>query len=595
MSEIIGLGGSRLNDRAAMSPGSEAHGAVMAELSRELDRLAIDAMADWRVPGAALAVVQDGKLALVKAHGQRDIDANLPVTPSTQFLIGSITKSFTASAVALLHSENRLDWTKPVRDYIPEFRLHDAAATDRVTVRDLLSHNTGLPRHDWVHLPADRAAGELLAPMRHLEPSRDIRAAYQYSNLCYNVAGLLIERVSGQNYQAFIRSRLTDKLGMTVSFTLEELEAATEPARPYMMHEDERLPALRLPIRTIAAGAINTCVTDLAQWMRLHLAKGEYERERLLPAALINELHAPRIYNCAPSEAELGEEHYGLGFRSAYYRGDRFVGHGGGWPGWGALMTLVPDFGLGVAVLTNRSPSAVPEILTWYILDRLRGRDPVDWRERRRKQRQEVLAQFQTTKDARAKARHVGTRPGHDLADYAGDYENAAYGVMSIGAEGGALHWSWRGMGAIMAHRHYETFELPEYKDRLLPDLLAITFLTDREGNVVSLSAPLEPMVKDIVFARLAAGECTGAGFRARCVGRYKSGPTTHHVTLDPDGRLVLKSDYQPAYRLVPLQGRRFRIAELDGFSVEFRGDPTIDELIFHQPNWTFAAARIEG
>jgi CubicO group peptidase (beta-lactamase class C family) len=480
----------------------EAHEAVIAELSRELDQLAVDAMADWKLPGAALAVVQDGKLALVKAYGQRDADANLPVTPSTQFLIGSVTKSFTATAVALLHNEKRLDWTKPVREYIPEFRLHDAVATDRVTVRDLLCHHSGLPRHDWVWLPGDRSAGELLAPMRHLELSRDIRAAWQYSNLCYNVAGLLIERVSGQSYQDFIRGRLGDKLGMTVSFTVEELEARSDAARPYVLHEDERLLAPRLPLRAIAAGAINTSVADLAHWMRLHLAKGEYDGERLLPAALIDELHAPLIYYMPASGAEFAPGHYGLGFRSCYYRGDRYVWHGGGYPGWSARMTLVPDFGLGVAVLTNCNPSAVQDILTWYIVDRLRGRDPVDWRERRRKQRQEALAQIRITKDARTKARHTGTRPAHEPAAYAGEYENGAYGVMSIRAEGGVLHWSWRGMDAIMAHRHYETFELPEYKDRLLPDLLAITFLTDREGNIVSLSAPLEPMVKDIVFAR---------------------------------------------------------------------------------------------
>jgi CubicO group peptidase (beta-lactamase class C family) len=214
-----------------MSSASEAHNAIIAELSPELDQLAIDAMADWKVPGAALAVVQDGKLALLKAYGQRDIDANLPVTPSTQFLIGSITKTFTATAVALLHEEDRLDWAKPVREYIPEFRLHDAVATDRVTVRDLLRHQTGLPRHDWVWWPGDRSATELLEPLRHLELSRDIRAAWQYNNLCYNVAGLLIERVSGQNYEAFIRSRLTGRLGMTVSFTLESLKhRSTLPA-----------------------------------------------------------------------------------------------------------------------------------------------------------------------------------------------------------------------------------------------------------------------------------------------------------------------------------------------------------------------------
>jgi hypothetical protein len=165
---------------------------------------------------------------------------------------------------------------------------------------------------------------------------------------------------------------------------------------------------------------------------------------------------------------------------------------------------------------------------------------------------------------------------------------------MSIKKDSEALDWSWRGMAATMSHRHYETFELPEIKDRLLPDQLTIAFLTDREGNIVSLSAPLEPMVKDIVFARLAAGECTDAGFRARCVGRYKGGATTHEATLNPEGQLVLKPDNQPAYRLLPVQGRRFRIAELDGHSVEFGGHGFIDKVIFHQPNGTFVADRIE-
>jgi hypothetical protein len=203
---------------------------------------------------------------------------------------------------------------------------------------------------------------------------------------------------------------------------------------------------------------------------------------------------------------------------------------------------------------------------------------------------------MQADKAVREKARRANTRPAHDLAAYAGDYEHPAYGVMSIKEQDGALHWSWRGMFAAMNHRHYETFELPEVPDRLLPDRLAITFLTDREGSIVSLSAPLEPMVKDIVFARLAAGDCTNLAFRQLCVGRFRSGPTTHRVTLDAAGQLVLKPDNQPTYRLVPQQGRRFRIAELEGFVVEFRGEGTIvDEVIFHQPNGTFVAMRVEG
>jgi hypothetical protein len=179
---------------------------------------------------------------------------------------------------------------------------------------------------------------------------------------------------------------------------------------------------------------------------------------------------------------------------------------------------------------------------------------------------------------------------------YAGDYEHPAYGLMTIKERGGALHWTWRGMFASMIHRHYETFELPEAPDRLLPDRLAITFLTDRKGDIVSLSAPLEPMVKDIVFVRLAAGDCTDAAFRARCVGTFNGGPTTHRVTLDADGQLVFEPDNQSANRLAPFHGRRFRSVELEGFVVEFRGEGAIvDEVILHQPNGTFAAKRVDG
>jgi hypothetical protein len=153
-----------------MVHSSDVEHAPIAELLPELDRLAVDAMADWKVPGAAIAVVQDGKIALAKAYGQRDIEADLPVTTAMQFMIGSITKSFTATGVALLHNEGRLDWTKPVRDYLPEFRLHDPVATERVTVGDLLCHQSGLPRHDWVWLPGDRTSAELLGVMRYLEP-----------------------------------------------------------------------------------------------------------------------------------------------------------------------------------------------------------------------------------------------------------------------------------------------------------------------------------------------------------------------------------------------------------------------------------------
>ena len=210
-----------------MSSRSASGEPTIATLIPELDTLAAEAMAEWQVPAVTLAVVQDGETTLLRAWGQRDVEAALPATPDTQFLICSITKTFTATALALLVDEGRLDWKKPVRDYIPEFRLHDAVATERVTVRDLLSHHSGLPRHDWIWIPGDLSREEMLTALRHLEPARDIRTEFQYNNLAYNVAGLVIERVSGQSFEQFIRTRLTDRLQMPVRFSPEEYASAT--------------------------------------------------------------------------------------------------------------------------------------------------------------------------------------------------------------------------------------------------------------------------------------------------------------------------------------------------------------------------------
>src|SRR6516165_7038969 len=200
-----------------------------------LELLITEAMDEWKIPGLAVAVVQDGEVAFMSAYGLRDVEAGLKVTTDTRFLIGSVTKSFTATGLALLMEERRMDWTKPVREYIPEFRLHDAVATDRVTVRDLLCHHSGLPRHDWIWVPGDLSPAQMLAALRYLEPSDDIRSTCQYSNLGYLVASMVAERASGRSWTEFTRARLTDNLHMNVSFTVEDLAAAADSAAPYAM------------------------------------------------------------------------------------------------------------------------------------------------------------------------------------------------------------------------------------------------------------------------------------------------------------------------------------------------------------------------
>jgi len=360
------------------------------------------------------------------------------------------------------------------------------------------------------------------------------------------------------------------------------------------MDGDTRLRAKLWPIRTTPAGGINTSIASFANWLRLHLGRGEFEGQRLLSPALIQQLQIPRVHVAASEFAEYGDSHYGLGFGSHSYRGERVVSHGGGWIGWGTLMTMLPDRGVGVGVFTNRDPSAVPEILANCVFDRVCGKEPVPWLDRHRERRRKFVAQIAVDRQARKVTRRLNTRPSHELADYAGDYDHPGYGRMTITHAEGKLQWAYRGMSELLTHRHYDTFELPEAAGRLLPDRLAVSFSTDREGNVASLAAPLEPLVKDIVFTRIPAGDCMDPAFRQRCIGTFSHGATTVLVGQDNDGQLTLTIGSQPTYKLRPYQSRTFVIVELEGFRVEFHlgADDAADELIFHHPNGTFVARR---
>src|SRR6516162_4271055 len=252
-----------------------------------------------------------------------------------------------------------------------------------------------------------------------------------------------------------------------------------------------------------------------------------------------------------------GDVHYGLGFRSHRYRGERVVWQSGGHIGWSTLMTMLPDRGIGVAVFTNRDPNPVTEILANHVFDRVCGNEPMPWLDRLRERRRKAVAQLEIDRQARNATRRLNTGPSHDLADYAGDYEHPGYGRIAITHAEGQLNWAYRGMSEPLAHRHYDTFELPEAPDRLLPDRLAISFSTDREGDIASLAAPFEPLVKDIVFTRIPSGDCTNPAFRQHCTGSFSHGGTTAVVGQDNDGQLTLTVGSQPTYKLRPYRAER--------------------------------------
>jgi CubicO group peptidase (beta-lactamase class C family) len=483
------------------------------EFIPELERLVAEVMEQWKVPGLAVAVVQNGEVAFLRPYGLRDIESGSKVTTDTQFQLMSVSKSFSATGLALLVDERRMDWSKPVREYIPEFRLHDVIASDRVTVRDFLCHHSGLPRHDWIWLPGDLSPAQMLAAMRYLEPSDDIRSTFQYSNLGYLVASIVAERVSGQSWAEFTRT-LTEKLHMDVTFTVDELAAATDAAVPYVMEGDTRVRSKLWPVSVTAAGGMSTSIASFANWLRFHLGKGEFEGRCLLSPGLIRELQKPRVHVGTTEFAEYSDVHYGLGFRSHSYRGERVVWHGGGFTGTNALMMMLPDRGVGVAVLANNGmiPLFAPHVLANYVFDRVCGKEPVPWLDRFRERRREIGVQRDADRQAGNASSKPASQQGRDLADYAGDYQHPGYGRITITHSEGKLHWLYRGMSEPLTHRHYDTFELPEAPESpggLLPGQLAVSFSTDREGNIASVAVPFEPLVKDIAFTRIAAADCT--------------------------------------------------------------------------------------
>jgi CubicO group peptidase (beta-lactamase class C family) len=300
-------------------------------------------------------------------------------------------------------------------------------------------------------MPGDLSRAEMLAAMRYIEPSRDIRTTYQYSNLGYNAASIVAERVSGQSWEDFTRARITERLKMPVTFTVEDLARAEDAAIPYATHRDQRQRTMFWPIHATAAGGINTSVAAIANWMKFLLSEGEFENERLLSAALVREMQAPRVHSSTP-ELEFGHTHYGLGFVSWSYRGERIVGHSGGWIGWSTLMRLIPDRNIGIAVFCNLGGAPVPSILINHLLDRVCGKEPIPWLERLRDLRRKALAQQEIDEQSRKAARKPNAPPSHLLSDYAGAYEHPAYGRMTITATGDSLHWVYRTFSGPLVH-----------------------------------------------------------------------------------------------------------------------------------------------
>ncbi|MGH9776903.1 MAG: serine hydrolase [Candidatus Acidiferrales bacterium] len=555
-------------------------------------------MKKWTVPGLAVAVVKDGEVILLKGYGYRDVEKQLPVTPQTLFAIGSITKSFTVLDLATLVDEGKLEWDKPVREYLPEFRLYDQVASERMTPRDLVTHRSGLPRHDALWYNATFSRRDMVERLRHLEPSKDFRAVYQYQNLMFMTAGYLAERLTGKKWEEVTRERLLAPLGMTRSnFSVLESEKDADFAQPYQKAKEE---LKRVPFRVIdemgPAGSINSSAEEMSRYLLMHMNKGKVGEKQMVSSANLTQMHTPQMVSGgAPPWPEQGYASYGMGLQVTAYRGNVLVNHGGAIDGFWAYLSFLPQKNIGVVALSNRGGQPLPMIVHYQIYDRLLGAEPAPWSRRFKEQQEKSEAAEEEAKKKGYTPRVEGTQPSHKIEDYAGRYEHPGYGIATVekGEGEAALKLTFNRMTSPLRHFHYDVFEIPE--DPLNPfEKTKVQFSMNSSGQIDRVLIPLEPNVKEIVFARMAEERMRERGFLEPLTGEYVLGAQTVSVTLQGDDTLILNVPGQRPYELAPRSGTTFDLKGLTGFSLEFKKDASgaVAELVFYQPNGTFVAKR---
>jgi CubicO group peptidase (beta-lactamase class C family) len=456
-----------------------------AGLSDDFPALVRRLMARDQIPGVAVGLVDQGQLVFARGFGQRDLDNHLPVTLDTLFPLGSCSKAFTATAIALLADEGRIALDAPVRTYLPDFSLKDPVASATLTTRDLLTHRSGLPRHDlfWYQAPFSR--DELYSRLRLLEPVGPPRTRWRYNSLMFVVAGRIVEQVSGESWESFVQARILGPLNMRRTvLSPEAMETDPDHASPYVVRQGrlQRMPMLKGMSAIAPAGAVQSSVRDLARWLTFHATRSP----ALLGEDLWRELHRPQAEMPEWDQPEVQHPHYALGWIHETYRGHPLVIHDGSVDGFTVHLSFLPETGQGLIILMNRdSASEALSALTYSAYDRLFGLEPLDWEQRFK----ELPAPVQEAPEAAL---------DFPIEEVVGRYEHPAYGVLTIRASGNKLAMQLRNLSFTLAYQGKRRFlSLEPIADRALQ--ISVRFSKPKTGEPMKLFVPLNFDVGDPV------------------------------------------------------------------------------------------------
>jgi CubicO group peptidase (beta-lactamase class C family) len=434
----------------------------------EIDAYAEKARVDWNVPGLAIAIVKDDKVIFAKGYGVRDINKPEKVDENTLFAIASNSKAFTTASLAILIDEKKIgSWDDKVSKYLPEFQMYDAWVTREMTIRDLVSHRSGLDTFsgDLLWYDTTYSTDEILRRVRFLKPVSSFRSRYGYQNLMFMAAGRIVEKVSGKSWGEFIKERILTPLGMTRTTT--SVRGITDNFASPHNESGGKLRALPLGNvdNAIGAAGLNSSVSDVAKWLRLQLNRGTFEGKTIFSRERAGDMWQQNIFlgvnpfpaKEAPTQMFSG---YGMGWFLNDYRGRKVVSHSGGLDGMITQTALMPAENLGLVVLTN-SETGVIGILRNKIFDVFLDAPKRDWNAEALERTKQAKTRETDAENKIDALRKTDTKPSLVLRDYAGTYSSEMYGDVTIAEENGKLVLRLvpaPNFVADLEHWNYDTF-----------------------------------------------------------------------------------------------------------------------------------------
>jgi len=530
------------------------------------------ALKEWEVPGVAIAIIKNDKVILSRGYGVRKLGDPTPVDDKTFFAIGSASKAFTAASIALLVDEGKLKWDDPATKYLPGFQLFDPYVTREITVRDLLCHRSGLERGDLLWYGSSYSREEILRRVRYLKPSWSFRSQFGYQNIMYLAAGQVAANVASKSWDDIVSERIFKPLGMSTSNTsIKPLKSMNNVASPHGKIKEQVKVINWRDIDNIApAGSINSNVSEMIQWVRLHLNNGKIGDKQIISSGSVKEMHTPQtvIRREGPWALLMPEAHflnYGLGWFLQDYRGRLIIQHGGNIDGMSALVAMMPEENVGMVILTNMDGSPLPTALMHKAFDLFLQAPSKDWSAEMLKMIKGMEGQAKEAEKKQEADRAKNTKPSLALEKYAGTYTNDMYGEAKIVEENGKLMLKYGGaLNGTLEHWHYDTFKATMANESFGTAL--INFNLDAQGKVSDMKINT-PAAADFVFKRepekpkaVSAVAMSEADLQ-KYLGKYQLASPPLEVSVEMvGGQLKGIIPGQPVANLVPVGSDRFKV-----------------------------------